>query len=390
MLEFLLNLRKIITFAKDSILPAMIFAISLIGFYLFEVLETPNLKVINILFYLCAITSYSVLIYFNKNKGAMFSLIILISYIAINYLKLTMSFEFIHSKYFINIAILTPINLVFFYFLPNNKFITKENTYILLGIFLQIAIVENLSKQNIDLGYNFFNNPNSINHLSIILFAFGTIAILFKSSKEPKIINIYLLFAFLEIMFGFIYAQSATGLSTFFFSAALTILLGICYDTHYETFFDVLTGLKNRNSYMTDADRFPLKYEIGIIHIDDFKRLKTIFNKKELNSLIKMIANKTSEDLDEFNLYRYGDEEFVAVFKNQNFDESFEQLNNMRRKIAAAEFLLNSRKKEVKLTVSGSIASKKRSDANAFIVLARTKKALEETNRFSHNVTSKA
>ena len=79
-----------------------------------------------------------------------------------------------------------------------------------------------------------------------------------------------------------------------------------------------------------------------------------------------------------------------TVFRNEDKNESFERLEKIRRSIASAEFVLNNRKKTVKLTVSTCVSEKKRSDANSIEVLFRAHKTLQKANEFSHNISSKA
>ena len=103
-----------------------------------------------------------------------------------------------------------------------------------------------------------------------------------------------------------------------------------------------------------------------------------------------MIAGRITEEEGEENVYRYNEDEFVIVFRNEDKNESFEHLEKIRRSIASAEFVLNNRKKAVKLTVSTCVSEKKRSDANSIEVLFRAHKTLQKANEFSHNISSKA
>ena len=88
-------------------------------------------------------------------------------------------------------------------------------------------------------------------------------------------------------------------------------------------------------------------------------------------------------------IYRYNDDELVTIFKNEGKNAAFEQMEQIRRAVASADFHLRKHKKAIKLTVSGCISEKKRSDANILEVLNRTRKALQKTSSFSCNITSK-
>ena len=103
-----------------------------------------------------------------------------------------------------------------------------------------------------------------------------------------------------------------------------------------------------------------------------------------------MITLRLLETETEAQIYRYAEDEFVIIFRGEDKNTAFEQMEEMRRSIASAEFMLRGYKKPIKLTVSGSVSEKKRSDANAVEVLVRADKALQKAYRFTQNITSKA
>ena len=88
-------------------------------------------------------------------------------------------------------------------------------------------------------------------------------------------------------------------------------------------------------------------------------------------------------------IYRYSEDEFILIFKNEDKKQCFEYLEEIRRSIAGSEFVLNS-KRIVKITVSAGVSEKKRSDADADTVLMRTREAVQRTYKFTQNMTSKA
>lgn len=102
-----------------------------------------------------------------------------------------------------------------------------------------------------------------------------------------------------------------------------------------------------------------------------------------------MITMRLQDTETENPIYRYSEDEFVIIFKTK-IKESFERLENIRRAVASAEFMLGKRQKGLKLTVSCCVSEKKRSDDNSIEVLIRTRKALQKAYQFTQNVTSKA
>ena len=159
---------------------------------------------------------------------------------------------------------------------------------------------------------------------------------------------------------------------------------------YQSTYKDELTELPGRNSFLLHSKDFPLKYSIGLILIDDYERLSKVFGRQGINSLVKMISQRLQDTETEAQIYRYNDDEFVVLFRGEDKKSAFNRVEQMRRSIASAEFMLRGYKKPIKLTVSGSVSEKKRSDANAVEVLVRADKALQKAYRFTQNITSQA
>lgn len=390
MFKFSINFEELISLIKNSFIPAIILGFGLLNFYArTEISETSQLT-LHYVFYALSFTSFLILLYFNQSKPVFLILTILLSYILINYIKKSYGAEYLGSAAFVNLCFFAPINLAFFYFYPNHRLMTKENVYLLLGIFTQFAITESLCRNNIKLGYNFFDTENSnLNGISTIIFLATIIAAFIRTSLNGRIASTALFFAIIEIFLGYYYSASPTALTIFFSIAALTVTIAIVQDVYYSTYKDVLTGLASRNSYIVDTKGFPLKYSIGIICIDDYERLSKVFGRFGIDALTKMIANRIVETEIEEQIYRYSEDEFVIVFKNEDKNTGYERLEKIRRNIASAEFILNPRRKALKLTVSCSISEKKRSDANSYEVLVRAHKAILKAHQFSQNITSK-
>ncbi len=313
-----------------------------------------------------------------------------LSYILINIFKNTFGIEYTTTSYYINLCFFLPLNLFLFNFIPNNKLLCRTNVYLLLAIFVQFSICEFLGKENFKLNITLLDGHiGDLSILGFLCFASSLVLFLIKSSKDGSIMHYALLFTVLNIMFGMIYSSNATSLTLFFSASALTLLIAIIQHIHYHTYKDALTGLPSRNSYIIDSNSFPLKYSLGLVKLDNYSQMQNMFGKKNKETLVRMITNKIMEENGEENLYRYSDDEFIVLFKNENKNESFEHLEQIRRAIASAEFILNDRKKSIKLTVSTCVSEKKRSDANAIEVLYRIRKNLQKANEFSHNISSK-
>ena len=386
----LAQLEKTIPLIGNMFLPAFLFAVALLSFYLCGDYSSGTTGFLHIGFYLLNFGGFLALLYFNRAKPVFLLLIMVISYTLINLFKHQSPETYISSAAYISLCSLVPINLLFFYFWPRRPLFAKINVWFLLGIFAQYALAEHLARSNIGLGFFLFSAPSSLNIFAVGMFLIVLGIILVNAIRSGSITDYNFFFSFLALMLSFYYSDTASGLSVFSFCAVLCLLSALAQNLYNETYKDTLTGLDSRNSYMIHAKNFPLKYSIGIVSIDDYDKLGTNFGRRIRNILTKLIAEKIIELEKDEAIYRYADDEFVIVYKSLDKKEGFERLEIIRRAIASAQFQFSPRKKPIKLTVSASISEKKRSDANSFEVLVRADKALQKTRAFSHNVTSKA
>lgn len=391
MFKLSVNFDKIAPLIKNTFLPALIFAVAVIGFYAYNPLAESSMLTLHSLFYVLCFVTFLILLYFNTRKPVFFILIMVLSYILINCFKRRYGDHYQTSAEYLNLCFFAPLNLIIFYFLPDQRLLKKDNVWLLLSVFAQFAIAEKLSAAGLAPVWNLGTTASSgLNTLSLILFSGMLISFFIRSSATGSIGSTAMFFAAFEIFLGFYYSLLPSALTVFFSAAALTLILTVIQDLYYSTYKDVLTGLSSRDAYMINAKSFPLKYSVGIVCIDDYEHLGKVFGQMGINALTKMIASRITETEFENPVYRYSADEFVIIFKNEDKNESFDRLEKIRRAVASAEFMLRRRKKPVKLTVSCSVSEKKRSDANSIEVLVRARKAMQKTYKFTQNVTTKA
>lgn len=390
MQNFIRNLRQIMPQVQNSMLPAFLFAAALLGFYLYGNISRDSMLTFHVSFYILNLVSTGILIYFNQRKPVLYLLVISLSYLLINYFKKRYSLDYLSSPAYLNLCFFVPLNLGLFYFWPNRRLLTHYTVYWLLFVFAQYALAEHLTAQSISLALNLSSDTINLNTLSVILFTVVSLAAFIRMVYSGSIMDSALFFAGLNVFAGFYYSSSPTALTIFFCAAAATTCYAIARNLYYTTYSDPATGLASRNAYLQQAKSFPLKYSLGIVCIDNYEHLGKVFGRRGLNALTKMIASRLLETENENPVFRYSEDEFVIIFRNEDKKESFEKLENIRRAIASTEFMLGNRKKGLKLTVSCCVSEKKRSDDNSIEVLVRTRKALQKAYQFTQNVTSKA
>jgi len=388
--KFIYNLQQILPQAHNAHLPALIFGLALLGFYLYGDIDTESMLVFHTGFFLISLVCTGILIYFNQCKPFFYLLTIFIGYLLINCFKRMYSLDYLSSPAYFNLCFFTPLNLGLFYFWPNRRLLTRHTVYWLLFIFAEYALAEKLTLLSIGLTINLSSDTINLNSLSLLLFILLLSATFGRAIITGSIMDSALFYAGLNIFAGFYYSSSPAALTIFFCAAAVTILYAVTKNIYYGIYTDTTTGLASRNAYLRQAKSFPLKYSLGIVCLDNYERMKKGFGRRGINALTKMVTMRLLETESENPVYRFSEDEFVIIFKNEDKKESFERLENIRRAVASAEFMLGNRKKGLKLTVSCCVSEKKRSDDNSLEVLLRARKALQKTYQFTQNVTTKA
>lgn len=390
MRKFIHNLQQILPQVHNSHFPALIFGLALLGFYFYGDISLSAMTGFHTMFFVINIISAGILIYFNQRKPIFYLLNITLSYILINNFKSLYSLDYLSSPAYINLCFFIPINLCICYFCPDKKLLTRHSVYWLLLLFAEYTLGEKLTHLSISLAVSLPTDTINLTSSSMLLFSLCTLACFVRMVYTGSIMDSSLFYAGLNIFAGFYYSSSPTALTIFFIAAAITVLHCVCKDIYYHTYTDNETKLASRNAYLKQSSKFPLKYSLGIICIDNYEHLKQVFGNRGIRQLTRMISMRIQEVETEALLYRYSEDEFVIIFKNEDKKEGYERLEKIRRGIASAEFMLGSRKKGLKLTVSCCISEKKRSDDNSLEVLRRTQKALQKAYQFTQNVTSKA
>lgn len=390
MRKFIHNLQQILPQVHNSHFPALIFGLALLGFYFYGDISLSTMNSFHAMFFILNVVSAGILIYFNQRKPIFYLLNISLAYILINSFKNLYSLDYLSSPAYINLCFFMPINLCFCYFCPDKKLLTRHSVYWLLVLFAEYTIGEKLTHLSISLALSLPTDTINLTSSSMLLFSLCTLACFIRMIYSGSIMDSSLFYAGLNIFAGFYYSSSPTALTIFFSAAALTILHCISKDIYYHTYTDAQTGLSSRNAYLKQSEKFPLKYSLGIVCIDNYEHLKQVFGRRGIYALTRMITMRMQELETEALIYRYSEDEFVLIFKNCDKKESYERLEKIRRGIASAEFMLGHRQKGLKLTVSCCVSEKKRSDDNSLEVLKRTQKALQKAYQFTQNVTSKA
>ncbi len=383
------NIKYIFSTIKSSFLPAVLLFIGLISFYAQNPYADGVNTVLHYLFFLIAAVNIVLLCISNQSKPLFSLLLGVVCYIIINRLKMQYGENYVSSSEFYCLCFVLPINFVLLYFLPQSKLQAKRNTWLLLGLLAQTALLSHL--------HGVFNLIPQINisleaiplwacMFWIILLAPLAINISFKNT----IVNTGLFYADASLFMGIVYSNQATGLATFFLGFALILLCVTVLNLYHGFNHDYLENVGSKIAYMNHANsKFPFKYTIALFSIDNRDKLIGAIGNAQCRILDQMVVNRILELPYDFSIYRYNESELIMVFKNEDAKHVKEFADNIRRSIAASEFVFASRK-SVKITISVCVSEKTRKDLDAAEVTERTHNALQKNYRFNCNITTVA
>lgn len=302
------------------------------------------------------------------------------------------------------LAFLLPLNFIFFAVLRRQKLFNRNAAYPVISIVLQIAYITLLS--------HITNNPHSrlmfyLNNMfpeltkftfnilnQLISFTYNTSLFGFKNISSPAIAVFlfaacFILWSFIIstdiLLVGFLGALIASfiGISAgspvpsmiiFFSTAGLILTITAIHASFLMAYVDEVTGLPGRRKLNDVLETFRKKYTIAMIDIDYFKKVNDTYGHEVGDQVLKMVAGKLGKMPGNPQTFRYGGEEFTAIFPGTSIEEVLPLLEVFKRDLSATSFIIRSRERikrnevdrgkveiieenRLKLTVSIGVAS---------------------------------
>ena len=175
--------------------------------------------------------------------------------------------------------------------------------------------------------------------------------VIFKQIPTPAIISFLLSLAYLSARFlknrdillaGYIGSLAAVMLSAaasrpeaapvvFHITAGLILIITNIEASFFMAYNDELTSLPGRRSLNESMMNLGKKYAIAMMDIDHFKKFNDKYGHKTGDDVLKVVAVKLKEISGRAKVYRYGGEEFTAVFHGKSAKESIPHLETSEK-----------------------------------------------------------
>ena len=271
-------------------------------------------------------------------------------------------------------AFLLPVNLAFFSMITKRRIFTTTFVAYLLLLGLQLVAVlllcrmpnsshsplwtfiHNISPQMADtlsqvstrLGSGFHESgPAALNHISLpALFAFsGTfLFLLIRFLFTHDAIQVGFIGTLVASFLGIIAFRTFPATIIYFSAAGLILIITTIESSYFMAYVDELTGLQSRRSMNETLINLGHKYAIAMIDVDNFKKFNDTYGHKTGDQVLKMIAVQLNK-ITGAKTFRYGGEEFAAIFPGKSAEEARLHLEKYRHGVASTPFIVRGKQR---------------------------------------------
>jgi diguanylate cyclase (GGDEF)-like protein len=177
--------------------------------------------------------------------------------------------------------------------------------------------------------------------------------VLFKSLRQPNLLVSSLL---TTLIIGNLYYndQIALPLSIMFSLLVLHYIIVVVIDSYYLAYRDELTHLPSRRALNQYALSLGRKYCVAMLDIDHFKKFNDNYGHDIGDQVLKLVAAKLAEVKSGGRVFRYGGEEFTAIFPRKAAEEALDELEKLRKSVADYNIVIRHPIRKTKKSRQGS------------------------------------
>ncbi len=237
--------------------------------------------------------------------------------------------------------------------------------------------------------------------LQVALYSIGGLYLLFRLIREfdPRLTG------FMGVLCGLyinVFIMNQPQLLMLNFTMIGIILIITTIEASFSmAYYDELTGLPGRRSLNEAMTNLSGTYAIGMMDIDHFKKFNDTYGHKVGDDVLKMVAIKLAKTTGNAKVFRYGGEEFTALFSGKTAKEALPHLEQLRETIADSMFKVRSKSrkkssaknrgkkkqptKEVSVTISIGVVSNGKRLNNPEKVIKESDKVLYKAKKAGRN-----
>lgn len=190
--------------------------------------------------------------------------------------------------------------------------------------------------------------------------------------------------------------------AVYFLAAGLILVVTAIWSAFTLAYHDELTGLAGRRSLNEALSSLGRTYAIAMIDVDHFKKFNDTYGHKTGDQVLKMIAGHLKQISGGARTFRYGGEEFTALFPGKTPEIALPELEKFRIKLAESPFIVRGRTrkkgsatqrakkkaqmdKAVRVTVSIGLAGPAPKGKSPAVVIKQADQALYRAKKAGRN-----
>jgi len=211
-------------------------------------------------------------------------------------------------------------------------------------------------------------------------------------------------FAILAALLGIAAGHPGPAVIFYFMAAGLILVVSTIEASFSMAYIDELTRLPGRRSLNEMLLNLGKRYTIAMIDVDRFKKFNDTYGHKTGDQVLKMIAARLGKIAGGAKAFRYGGEEFTAIFAGKSVEEAVSHVENFRKAVESTPFIVRGRErrrknagnrgkksgfttKQVKVTVSIGLAAPDGKTTNPEKVIKAADMKLYRAKRGGRNRT---
>lgn len=131
---------------------------------------------------------------------------------------------------------------------------------------------------------------------------------------------------------------------TLYFATAGGVLVVAAIELSYVlAYHDALTGLPGRRALDEALARLGGPYTVAMVDVDHFKRFNDTYGHDVGDQVLRTVASRVAEALPDAEVFRYGGEEFAALFAGRSVEECLPLLEGAREAVGGDKFTVRGR-----------------------------------------------
>ncbi len=182
--------------------------------------------------------------------------------------------------------------------------------------------------------------PFELTSLAVLLPLYAVaLAILYKSLRSATLFTSSLLTSL--VLTNLFYQQQLTmPLAMLLSLVAVQYILVVVIDSYYLAYRDELTNLPSRRALNQYALSLGRKYCVAMIDIDHFKKFNDTYGHDIGDQVLKLVASKLGKIRAGGRVFRYGGEEFTAIFPRKTAQDARSELERLRQEVADYQIVI--------------------------------------------------